>query len=375
MYEAGYVGITVPTAYGGQGLTPEHERIWLEESNRYVLPIPRGVSTLVTLGIVLPTVMAHGTDEQKRSWIPRMLSGAETWAQLLSEPAAGSDLAGLLTRADRDGETWVLTGSKVWSSGADVAEYGLCLARTNWDVPKHRGLTWFRVPLADERVTVRPIREIGGGAPFCEEFLDGVVVGDDEVIGEVNGGWQVANTLLAIERAGGSKGAHGITSETESTSVSANVHRLPPDLVALAADRHRLDDASTRQLIAIAHINDYMQEQLTKRVLELIRSGHGSPVMASYVKLGVGTVNPRRAHVAMEIAGRQGIAWDPAEEGADGPSMNWLNGRIMSIGGGSDQIQRNIIAERVLGLPHEPSFDTDKPFTQVLEDAQTWGER
>src|SRR5690606_24117204 len=136
----------------------------------------------------------------KRAWIPRMLRGDELWCQLLSEPGAGSDLAGVLTRATRDGDRWVLNGTKVWSSGALAADYGICLARTNLDVPKHKGLTWFKVPLRDPRVTVRPIREINGSAEFCEEFLDDVVVGDDMVIGEVDGGWPIATTMLNVER-------------------------------------------------------------------------------------------------------------------------------------------------------------------------------
>ena len=149
--------------------------------NRRATPcrMPGGIASSVTHGIVLPTLLAHASEEQKRAWIPKILSGEEIWVQLLSEPAAGSDLAGLLTRATRDGDTWVLNGTKVWSSGAMSADFGICLARTDWDAPKHRGLTWFKVPLRDPGVTVRPIREINGSSEFCEEFLDDVVVGDD----------------------------------------------------------------------------------------------------------------------------------------------------------------------------------------------------
>jgi hypothetical protein len=189
VYEAGYLGITLPAEYGGRGLSKDHQRIWNEESARYAVPWPGGVASHVTLGVILPTIMAYGSERQKREWVPRMLSGEEIWAQLLSEPGAGSDLAGIQTRATRDGGEWVLDGAKIWSSGAMSADYGICLARTDWDVPKHRGLTWFKVPLHDERVTVRPVREINGSAEFCEEFLDGVIVADEMVIGEVNAGW------------------------------------------------------------------------------------------------------------------------------------------------------------------------------------------
>jgi alkylation response protein AidB-like acyl-CoA dehydrogenase len=204
MYEAGYVGITVPAEYGGKGLSTAHQRAFDREAAAFEVPMPGGVASSVTLGIVLPTLLVHGSEEQKRDWVPRMLSGEEIWVQLLSEPGAGSDLAGLLTRATRDGDAWVLNGTKVWSSGAMAADFGVCLARTNWDAPKHRGLTWFKVPLHDERVTVRPVREINGSAEFCEEFLDDVVVSDDMAIGDVDGGWRIANTMLAFERGAGS---------------------------------------------------------------------------------------------------------------------------------------------------------------------------
>jgi alkylation response protein AidB-like acyl-CoA dehydrogenase len=372
IFEAGYLGITLPVEYGGQGLTNRHQRIWVEESSNYAVPVPGGVSTLVTLGIILPTVLTHGSEQQKRDWIPKMLRGDELWAQLLSEPAAGSDLAGLRTRATRDGETWVINGTKVWSSGALVADYGICLARSNWDVPKHRGLTWFKVPLKHALVTVRPIREINGAMEFCEEFLDDVTVTADLVIGPVDGGWPIANTLLAFERAGGSSGGHGIGGG-QGTMPRGAARPLAPDLVAVAEARGLASDGATHQLIARAHIDDYMQSLLNERVMKQMTSGNADPSIASLIKLSIGRVNPRRGQLGMEIAGRNAVAWDPDDNAAAGPAQGYLNGRIMSIGGGSNQIQRNIISERLLGLPREPSFDTDKPFRDVLRDAKSWG--
>jgi alkylation response protein AidB-like acyl-CoA dehydrogenase len=365
-YEAGYLGITLPAEYGGQGLTSAHQREWNAAAAPYAVPAPGGVASGVTLGIIIPTLLAHASEEQKRAWIPRMLSGEEIWAQLLSEPGAGSDLAGIQTRAVRDGDSWVLTGSKIWSSGAMRADYGICLARTNWDVPKHRGLTWFKVPLHDERVTVRPVREINGSAEFCEEFLDGVVVGDDMVIGEVNGGWPIAGTMLTLERGGGSG--------QQAAMSPPGPRRLAPDLVELAEQRGVTGDGAVRQLIARAHINDYLQAQLTRRLVEAMMSGAADATAASLIKLGVGINTPLRAAAAMEIAGRRGIAWADGEPGS-AASVNFLNGRIMSIAGGSNQIQRNIIAERLLGLPREPSVDSDKPFREVLRDAARFGTR
>jgi alkylation response protein AidB-like acyl-CoA dehydrogenase len=368
VYEAGYMGVTVPTEYGGQGLSGAHQRIWNAESARYAVPAPGGVASGVTLGIVLPTLLAHGSEEQKREWIPKMLSGEEIWVQLLSEPGAGSDLAGILTRATRDGDAWVLNGNKVWSSGAMSADFGICLARTDWDAPKHRGLTWFKVPLHDPAVTVRPVREINGSAEFCEEFLDDVVIPADMVIGDVNGGWPIANTMLAFERAGSA--GQAVASDDGPRRAA---RRLPADLVELAAARDLERDGAVRQLIAKAHINDSMHALLIQRVMQLMMSGNSNASLASFVKLGTGILQPLRAAAAMEIAGRSGIAWIEGDEHGATPAVNYLNGRIMSIAGGSNQIQRNIISERFLGLPREPSADADKPFREVLRDAKSWG--
>jgi alkylation response protein AidB-like acyl-CoA dehydrogenase len=365
MYEAGYLGIRLAPEYGGQGLSKDHQKAWNEESSGYAVPAPGGVASHVTVGVILPTLLAHASEQQKRDWIPRMLSGEEIWAQLLSEPGAGSDLAGIQTRAVRDGENWVLTGSKIWSSGAMSADYGICLARTDWDVPKHRGLTWFKVPLHDLRATVRPVREINGSAEFCEEFLDGVTVEDSMVIGEVNGGWPIAGTMLAIERGGGS-------GQSAAALTPPGPRRLAPDLVELAAARGLTGDPAVRQVIARAHINDYMQAQLTRRLAAAMTAGAADPRAASLIKLGMGVIMPLRAAAAMEIAGRRGTAWADGEPGA-AAAVNFLNGRIMSIAGGSNQIQRNIISERILGLPREPSADSGKPFREVLRDAARWG--
>jgi alkylation response protein AidB-like acyl-CoA dehydrogenase len=365
MHQAGYVGITLPTEYGGQGLTKDHQQAWSEESAGYAIPVPGGVAGGVTLSVILPTLLGYASEQQKREWIPRILSGEEIWAQLLSEPGAGSDLAGIQTRAVRDGDHWVLTGSKIWSSGAMSADYGICLARTDWDVPKHRGLTWFKVPLHDDRVTVRPVREINGGAEFCEEFLDGVTVDDSMVIGDVNGGWPIAGTMLGFERG-------NVSGQPQAAGTASAQRRLAPDLVELAVARGVAGDQAVRQTIARAHINDYVQEQLARRVMAAMTGGTANPAAASLIKLGLGVIAPLRAAAAMEIGGRRAIAWADGEPGG-AAAVNFLNGRIMSIAGGSNQIQRNIIGERLLGLPREPSADADKPFREVLRDATRWG--
>jgi alkylation response protein AidB-like acyl-CoA dehydrogenase len=366
VYEAGYLGIGLPKEYGGQGLSSQHQQIWTQESAGYAVPAPGGIATHVTLGIVLPTILAHGSERQKREWIPKMLSGEEIWVQLLSEPGAGSDLAGLLTRATRDGDMWVINGTKIWSSGAMSADFGICLARTDWDAPKHRGLTWFKVPLRDPRVTIRPVREINGGAEFCEEFLDDVLVGEDMVVGDLNAGWPVANTMLAVERGAGS-------AQSSAALTTPDRRKLAPDLVELAERRGLARDGAVRQSIAKAHINDYVHAQLSKRLARAMMTGKSDMTAASYIKLGTGLLQPQRAATAMEIAGLGGVGWAGDHDPGWTAAVNFLNGRIMSIAGGSNQIQRNIISERILGLPREPTVDSDKPFREVLRDAKKWG--
>lgn len=232
-------------------------------------------------------------------------------------------------------------------------------------MPKHRGLTCFKVPLGDPAVTVRPIREINGSAEFCEEFLDDVVVGDDMVIGDVDDGWAVANTMLAAERSGARTTARAAT--------APGPRQLAPDLVALAERCGLTRDGATRQLIADAHISDWLQERLLHRVRSAVAAGQLDPVAVSLVKLRTGLHDPARAAIAMEIAGGDAVAWPAADEASAGVVVNFLNGRIMSIAGGSNEIQRNIVSERLLGLPREASADADKPFREVLRDARSWG--
>jgi alkylation response protein AidB-like acyl-CoA dehydrogenase len=243
----------------------------------------------------------------------------------------------------------------------------MCLARTDWDAPKHRGLTWFRVPMSAEGVTVRPIREINGGAEFCEEFLTDVIVTANDVIGDVNRGWPIANSLLAFERGIGRDAPMGPGRRTP--------RRLAPDLVTLARRAGTERDGHVRQLIARAHTNDYLQNELSRRTTAGLATGAMDVAAASLIKLGIGINDPVRARIGMEIAGAAGVAWPTQNDDGNTTSTAYLNGRIMSIAGGSNQIQRNIIGERLLGLPREPSFDTDKPFSQVLRAANDWSKK
>jgi alkylation response protein AidB-like acyl-CoA dehydrogenase len=363
-FEAGFAGITVPAEYGGQGLTAEHEAAYREEAAGYeMIPVPN----LACMGPML----THASPDFCRRHIPKMLSGEELWVQFFSEPGAGSDLAGVRTRAERDGDRWILNGAKIWSTGAALATHGMCLARTDWDVPKHRGLTWFAVRTDLPGVTIQPIREISGGEDFCQEFFDDVELTDDDVIGEVNQGWTVTNTMLVYERGaipgGGDRGGMAAMRGTR-----RGKRMLPQDLVALAKASGRDQEPYARQLIASAHIHDYARGQLVRRVGQLIARGGNPAGTASYGKLASGVYDPIRARIAMELGRTNALLWEPGDTVAQSTALAYLNSRIMSIAGGTNEIQRNGIGERALGLPREPSFDSEKAFRQVVADAEHW---
>jgi alkylation response protein AidB-like acyl-CoA dehydrogenase len=364
LFDAGYAGISFPKEYGGAGLTAAHDRVFRQESAGFVTPDFGGAGS-VTMGPIARSMLAHASAAFLARHIPRILSGEEIWCQFYSEPEAGSDLAGIRTTATRDGDQWVLRGSKIWSTGAHYADFGMCLARTDWNVPKHRGLTWFAVPTDATGLTIRPVPQIDGGAGFCEEFLDDVVVGDDALIGEVNQGWSVAQTMLVYERGAG-----------ESYSPPSEPRSLAPDLVALAREVGRADDPVVRQAIARAQINDYAQFHLGRRIAaRLRRADRPQPAIAAYGKLAAGTLAPLRARIGVEIGGTAALLWPEGDEAATRHAVAYLNGRMTSIAAGTNEMQRNGIGERVLGLPREPSFDSDKPFSDVVRDARNWSGR
>jgi alkylation response protein AidB-like acyl-CoA dehydrogenase len=363
LYEAGYAGIAYPVEYGGRGLSTAHETAFREEAKFFAMPA-FGVAGGTTFDICLPTLLVHASPAFLRRHVPAMLRGDELWVELFSEPAAGSDLAGIRTTATRDGDQWSLNGSKIWSSGAYYADWGMCLARTDWNAPKHRGLTWFAVPLRAKGVTVTPIKEIHGDIEFCEEQFDDVPLSDDDVIGHVNEGWSVTQTMLVFER----KGAGG-SAPSAATDVA-------PDLVALARRAGREADPIVRQQIARAHVNDVVHGLLNRRVASLIAAtAAAGPALASYSKLAAGTLKPIRARIALEIGGPEALTYPDGDADAMVPAVNYLTGRTMAIAGGTNETQRNAIGERVLGLPREPSFDASKPFVDVVRDAATWNGR
>ncbi|MDN5913585.1 MAG: acyl-CoA dehydrogenase family protein [Pseudonocardia sp.] len=360
LFDGGFAGLTWPAEYGGRGLTAEHARVFQEEAAGFVTA-DFGILSVTTFGSCVPTMIRHATPEFLARHVPRVLRGEELWCQFFSEPAAGSDLAGVQTRATRTDEGWRLDGAKIWSSLAHLADWGMCLVRTNWDVPKHKGLTWFGVPTDAPGLTVRPIRQIGGSSEFCEEFLDAVPVPDAERIGEIDRGWSVTSTLLVFERGAGRPGAVETPDEPAP---------MPADLMAVARDSGRLGDPAVRQRIASAHVEVYVVAQLKARIATMSRLGKADAGVAAYGKLGLAGATAARARAGLEIGGASAVAWEVGTGGA--AAHSFLESKKPAIAGGTEQMQRNGIAERVLGLPRERAVDVDLPFVEVLRRAREW---
>jgi len=354
LWDGGLAGICYPREYGGRGLPVEFQRAFDDEAIGYELPY---VFSMPTSSICGPIILEFGTEEQKQRYIPAFLRGDEIWVQLLSEPSGGSDLAGALTRADRDGDTIRLTGSKIWSSGARKADLGLCLARTNWDVPKHRGLTMFIVPLTATGVTVREIITVDGTDDFCEEFLDDVELGLEHVVGQLDDGWSVASRMLFHERT-----AMGGSSPYLSVVRKNGVDH--DELVELVAATGGLDDERARWLIGDAEVQTIVQRQLVQHIGAAISDGSMPDSSGALLRLMAGLTAVRRATIGLDLAGDAALAWadgDPA--GRIG--IQYLMRQARCISGGTVEMQRNIISERLLGMPREYAADREVPFRQV----------
>jgi alkylation response protein AidB-like acyl-CoA dehydrogenase len=348
LYDGGFAGLSFPAPYGGHGLAPEFQRIFAEEAVGYEMPIR---FSMPTLGIIGATLVEFGTEEQKRQHLPAMLRGDELWVQFLSEPGCGSDLAGAVTSATRDGDTWVVRGSKVWSSAAYGCDFALLLARTDWEVPKHQGLTMFIVPTDAPGLELRRIRQVDGSREFCEEFFDDVALPADAVIGGVNDGWTVAARLLSHERDSVGGGSPYIG------NVLGHQAAVPPGprLAAAAVAAGRGADGAARQLVAEAHVLSSVATALVDRVAA---SGQRGPAGA-VLKLYRGTSAMRIATIGLELAGPAGVV------GATNAGTDYLMRQSGSLAGGSNEMQRNLIAERLLGMPREHAPDRGVPFSEV----------
>ena len=346
IHEAGFAGMAVPEEYGGRGGTAAEQRVFQQEAARY--EIDTGVFS-VGLAMVVPTLLAYGTEEQKREQIPLLLSGERVWCQLFSEPGAGSDLAGLTTRADRDGEAFIVNGQKVWNSFAHVSDWGILLARTDWDVPKHRGITYLLVDMKSQGIEVRPLRQITGVAHFNETFLTDVHIPIENVVGEVNSGWGVAHTTLTAERLliGGGMGL-GFR-----------------DFVELAKRYERNGDHDVRQRLASAYTRFEVLRWLGERSRAAAKAGKPPGAESSVAKLLISQHVAENGSLALAIEGPEAMLYsdDAFEHGFW--QQQFLGQWGIRIGGGTEQVQRNILGERVLGLPAEARPDKTEPFRDI----------
>jgi alkylation response protein AidB-like acyl-CoA dehydrogenase len=360
LFDAGLAGICFPRAYGGQGLTPAHQDALNEELVGYEYPSRFQVPTIAPCAAV---ILDFGTEEQKLRHIPAILSGEEIWMQFLSEPSGGSDVAGALTTAVRDGDEWRLNGSKVWTTGAWWSDWGLCLARTNWDVPKHRGLTVFMLPIHQPGIEVHRIELLNGNREFCQEFITDVVVPDSDRIGDVDDGWTVGTRWMFHERmlfnsplvtvpVGTVRGVSGLTS-----------------VLAAAREAGGLDDPRVRDLVGEAHMLDVVSAHLQQRLGEGIMSGSMSDQAAAIGRLFVGNTTVRCSTIAFEVAGAAGAAWTEDDGALADCGRDFLLRQVATIGGGTTEMARNVISERVLGMPRERSLDRDVPFRDVPRSA------
>jgi alkylation response protein AidB-like acyl-CoA dehydrogenase len=367
LFDAGYAGIAFPAEYGGAGLTLEHQKAFFDLTDSLNRQVP--MDYLVSMGMLGPTILDHGSHEAKRRFLPPLLRGDEMWIQLLSEPRGGSDMAGAITRLTRDGDVYVLNGSKMWSSGAHHSDWGLCLCRSDWDAPKHRGLSMIAVPLKDAPgMTINVIRTADGRpGEFCEEFFDDVVLPVENLIGEENSGWVVAQTLLFHERnATGSIGFGHLGARTGGAGRNISAYE-PPTAAELARTAVRSGVAkSTSPLIADAYIDSIVNRLTADRITKGLHLGTHQGHWGSLSRLQTSTSNHNGSLSAMAVLGADAVMWEGDEVRFDNAGTRWLTSRGATIAGGSSEMQRNIISERLLALPREPSSDRDLPFNEVI---------
>jgi len=355
LYEGGFAGICFPRDYGGLGLDYRYQKAFDEESVSYEMPL---ILNTPTFTICCATLLDTASEEQKKRHIGAALRGEEVMVQLLSEPSGGSDLAGVITRAERIGDRWVINGAKTWSSSAFAADYGLCLARTDWDVPKHEGLTMFLVPIAHPGITLRRITQLNGSTEFCEEFLDGVDVGDDAVVGEVNKGWAVASRQLYHERR-----AVGQGSEFASGGSNEGGHSRPVDYLALARKTGQADNERVREMAGRVLVHRAVSDQLVDHVYRSVRDGTLPPAAGTLIRLFHAETVTLDMDTGLAITGTAGVIGEPGAGLETG--LRYLTRQTVCLGGGSTEMARNVIGERVLNFPREYAADRGVPFNQV----------
>jgi alkylation response protein AidB-like acyl-CoA dehydrogenase len=350
--DAGFAGITYPKEYGGAGLTRQHQAAFQAEvaAGGYALPTSPFV---IGQGMCLPTIFTHGTEEQKKRFMPKLINGEEIWSQLFSEPGAGSDVAGLQARAEKFGDEWVINGQKVWTTGAHFSDWGEVIVRTDPDLPKHQGLTMFLIDLGAPGVTVRPLRQITGDAHFNEVFFDDVRVPDSLRLDDVGAGWKVALTTLMNERmAIGGGGGGGRRRGAEG------------GLVRLAKQSGAWADAEIRNQIMGIYVWQRVLGAHSQRLAEEAKKGTPGPEF-SMLKLQGARLSAAQSELSANLAGAGAIAWEDEGDSGHRLAMGMLQARSGKIAGGTDEVMLNILGERVLGLPQDPRVDKEVPFREL----------
>ena len=345
--EGRFAQITWPEEWGGRGGTPMQQVIWNQEEAKFDAPT---APFAIGLGMCVPTVIAFGSDEHKQRYVKKALHGEEIWCQLFSEPAAGSDVAGLKTKAVRDGDDWIVNGQKVWTTGAQISDFGILLTRTDPDVPKHKGLTMFIVDMKDPGVEVRPIHQASGGREFNEVYFTDVRIPDSDRLGEPGQGWKVALVTLMNERlaVGGSPG---------------------PDwreIMDYAREAGTLSDAAFRAKLADWYVAAQGYKLTKFRTQTALSRGETPGPENSIGKIITANHLQDICNSAVEMQDHYGIILDDDRAPADAifqQSFMWAPG--LRIAGGTDEILKNIIAERVLGLPQDVRVDKDKAFSEL----------
>ncbi len=347
LYDSGWAAIDWPVEHGGAGGERWQRQIFQQETAQFDV-----TSGFLAAGIALagPAIGHFGTDEQKTHHLKPMLRGDVVWCQLFSEPGAGSDLANLATRAERDGDEFVVNGQKVWNSSAHLSDWGILLARTDPDAPKHKGITFFLVDMSTPGVDPRPIRTINGSAHFNEVFLSDVRIPADNVVGDVNSGWAVARLVLA----------------NESTMIGGGMDRADStaNLITLARRWGTDQDPMVRQELAQAYTKEKLLDWMGRRLQEDVRRGRQPSFDGSVLKVYWSESRRDRGNLGLGMLGGYGVAGDHADTGV------WANEALNrfwgSIGGGTDEVHRNNMAERVLGLPPEPRVDKHVPWREQV---------
>lgn len=354
LYDARYAGISWPVEYGGHGLPDEYERAFVDEAAAFDLPARR--LFLVGIGMCGPTLLALGSEEQKRRYLPALIRGEQVWCQLFSEPGAGSDVASLQSTARAGEDGWVLSGQKVWTTHARAADYGLVVARTDPDLPKHDGLSMFVLDMKAPGITIRPLRQMTGDSDFNEVFFDDVRVPAENLVGRLGDGWRAARVMLMNERT--SIGA-------APDKLARLTHRF---LAQLAAEQGLAADPAVRRRLADLYLRERALELLGARIRASTRAGVDPGPVGSVAKLVKAQLTKEAAEFAFALSGPGAAAWD----GADSVLADTLSrSRQASIAGGTDDIQRNIIGERLLGLPREPGVDRGVPFRDLRVGTQS----